>query len=503
MARRYLGLVTLLASVALAFVLGEVVCRVLDGYALWPIRLGSAGQPRVPAPADADQLASRYARAVTLAPNVDASWYRQDPPPIAPYPTSALVRDRIALHANETALFEFNLAYLRDRLCRDVPTSAFGTLDDFLFFDPVEPGIYPSYRHLRRLSAPGWFTTNSFGWRGPDLSLDKPANTIRIAFVGASTTVQAYAFPYSYPEFIGDWLNRWSRARGWPFQFEVINAARTGIDSRSIAAIVRQELVPVEPDLVVYYEGSNQFRPVGAIGYRLGRLYPRPNVTSAHEAAGPRVSALLERGRRLMDSWRGGDGSEPVKPFQWIRMTGVDEEDPDPGDRNLPVELPSIVADLESIRVALEASGSKLVMTSFVWMVNDGMRLELPRQLVLFRYLNHDYWPATYGTMRRLADLQNRVFKNYARRHDLPFLDVAARFPLDSNLFGDAIHLQYPGVRLHAWIVFQDLVPLIEERIAAGKLPRPMIHPRSRHPAFDQPSPRRVTRAAILSDCRR
>src|SRR3989442_1201395 len=102
---------------------------------------------------------------------------------------------------------------------------------------------------------------NRFGWRGPDLELNKDGRTVRIAFVGASTTVAPSYLPFSYPEFIGHWLNLWIRGRHPQTRVEVINAARTGIDSSSIAAIVQQEVVPLEPDLVVYYEGANSLAP--------------------------------------------------------------------------------------------------------------------------------------------------------------------------------------------------------------------------------------------------
>ena len=151
---------------------------------------------------------------------------------------------------------------------------------------------------------------------------------------------------------MGHWLNRWAAAREWPYRFETINAARTGIDSHSIAAIVRQELVPVEPDVVVYYEGSNQFWPPGAIRYRLGRLYPRPLTSTRAVPSIARVSALAARAVGAVEAWRGGDGREPVKPVQSIRLSDVDELDPDPYSPALPVELPAIVRDLESIRGA-------------------------------------------------------------------------------------------------------------------------------------------------------
>ena len=270
------------AGFLLALLLAEGAVRIMDGYALWPIPIDTRVPAMVSAPADTDDVASGYARKVALAAHVDASWYGQDPPPIRPYPIQPWVLDRLKQPGNESRLFEFNRAFLEYRICRDVATSMFGSQESFLYFNPIETSLYPSYRHLRQLSAPGWFTTNAFGWRGPDLPLDKPVNTIRVAFVGASTTVGAYAFPSSYPEFIGHWLNLWSEARGWPLRFEIINAARTGIDSHSIAAIVRDELVPIEPDLVVYYEG---IQPV--LAARVDRLSARAAVSAPESWSGP------------------------------------------------------------------------------------------------------------------------------------------------------------------------------------------------------------------------
>ena len=42
-------------------------------------------------------------------------------------------------------------------------------------------------------------------------------------------------------------------------RFEVLNAGRESIISTDTAAIVRTEVLPLKPDLVVYYEGGNQF----------------------------------------------------------------------------------------------------------------------------------------------------------------------------------------------------------------------------------------------------
>ena len=129
------------------------------------------------------------------------------------------------------------------------------------------------------------------------------------------------------------------------------------------------------------------------------------------------------------------------------------------------------------------------------------MKLDLRLNRNIYDFLNRTYWPIPYAHMRRMADLQNRVFENYARARGLPFVDLAAEFPLDPNLFGDAIHMRPWGLRLQAWIYLQHLISLIESRVAAGRLPQPMQHPRTTHPAFDQPSPRFVTPDELRAGC--
>jgi hypothetical protein len=54
----------------------------------------------------------------------------------------------------------------------------------------------------------------------------------------------------------------------------------------------------------------------------------------------------------------------------------------------------------------------------------------------------------------------------------VPFIDVVRYMPFDPDLFADAIHNTQPGINLRAWIVLQQLVPIIEARLASGTWPR-------------------------------
>jgi hypothetical protein len=87
----------------------------------------------------------------------------------------------------------------------------------------------------------------------------------------------------------------------------------------------------------------------------------------------------------------------------------------------------------------------------------------------IYWYLNGNdvFWPLKYRDIRRFADFQNQVFQEFSKAGGGYFVDLARWFPKDPDLFIDAVHLSYPGVKLHGWITFLQLLPLVEQRLAS------------------------------------
>ena len=58
--------------------------------------------------------------------------------------------------------------------------------------------------------------------------------------------------------------------------------------------------------------------------------------------------------------------------------------------------------------------------------------------------------------------------------------------PFDSDLFADAVHETESGGQLKAWVILQQLVQIIEQRLASGTWPKPVPLPPMGdvHPAF-------------------
>src|SRR5262249_23035873 len=155
------------------------------------------------------------------------------------------------------------------------------------------------------------------------------------------------------------------------------NAGREGINSNDIAAIVKDELAPLEPDLVVYYEGANQFAagsmitpepPVLKRVDALEEAHKVPVWLRTHLAIGGLGDrALLNRFTTL------GEGRRPSYRLVWPQ--GTDEHTSDVDNPNLPSNLTTIVTDLDSIRADLAPVHGRLILSSFIWLAKDGLRL--------------------------------------------------------------------------------------------------------------------------------
>jgi hypothetical protein len=491
---RTVRLAAAVAAALVAVVTAEAIARWLDGYAIFSVALRRIRYEY----AQPSETPDRQYLPVSLASGVNAAWYEQDPPPIAPYPVSPEIQARSRAYPtdNYAPFFWWNAAYVRGMVCTG---QSVADLDDFYTFEPVDGQPWPTFRSLPHVNPPGWFTPNAFGWRGPEITAARPPNTIRIAFVGASTTSDEYASPFSHPEMVGYWLNLWASAKHLPYTFQVINAARTGLDVSSLEAIVRTEVLSVDPDLIVYYEGANNFAP--GLALQLPPQMPaKPKMTFRKRSRAEDYSAIAIRTFDAVLK-TGQDGSEPRKPAYALKWpAGVDENNPDPSRPRLPMSMQVVVAKLDSIREALSGTGTELALASFVWMVYPGMRLDLTHHLVLFRYLNETYWPATYAHLRRMADFQNRIFRNYAQRHQLLYLPMDEAFPHDPDLFGDAVHMTARGRRLRGWFYLQQLIPIIEARIASHQWPK-APSPRPTSAAWAAEPPKLLSKASILASC--
>jgi hypothetical protein len=470
-----INLAVLFIAVLLMALSGEVAFRIVDGYRLDSFVLDFKPAQQVN---EADYTL-QYAKTAPLAPGFDFAWYKFDPPTLAATPRQTLPPDLVqaaqklepGVVRNELQIM-WNYDFLNQvcRTGRQLRTLlALSKNPGFVYAFKNPDGVArPEYRQFPGFQD-GDIVFNQLGFRGPDIELRKPPRTIRIAFLGASTTQGIW--PWSYPEFVVHDLNTWARAQGLDVTFEAINAGRSGESSSGIAAIMKYEVAPLRPDIVIYYEGANEFNP-GALaqttdagGSRAGRWFMTLSglPLEHYSAFANRIYELLFR--------RGGPQAEPAKPLHIVRFD-LSQSDPDLKSGDLPFNLSRQAQDIHEAAEISRHIGATMFLSSFVFIAQDGLRLDPELHRFILHGLNVEYSPLTYAEIRQAADFQNRVFRKIADVEQIRFIDLARYFPQDPNLFFDTVHMWSPkGVRLQGWIVAQLIAPAIRDALSGGRLP--------------------------------
>jgi hypothetical protein len=345
------------------------------------------------------------------------------------------------------------------------------------FFDPPGGDDRPRYRYRQNATLPTGLVTNQMGWRGKPVEALTP-QTIRIVFVGASTIAEAPDLPWSAPELLDAWLNEWARERGLAVRFEVLNAGREGSSTSDVAAIVRDEVAPLRPDLVIFYEGAISFDWSSVVENAAAlKELPRPQyedftgwVTTAARMSSLFARLLAALGEAGISMGFVEEGPKPPYEIAWPK--GLDESDPDIGRKDLPLNLTGILKDFDTMRVALDKVGSEFALSSFAWLARDGLKVDPVKGRYIWTSNNQSFWPWTYHDIRRGLDFEMRVYRKFTEAHGLPFLDVARLIPGEPLLFADAVHMTTSGIRVKAWAFFRELLPVIEKRLADGTWPR-------------------------------
>jgi hypothetical protein len=117
--------------------------------------------------------------------------------------------------------------------------------DDFLLFE-LKP-------NLRRTLFGQPFTTNHFGLRDREYTLEKRAGVFRIVVLGSSIDMGwGIGTEETYVNLLEDWLNDHAARRGLARRFEVLNFAVAAYSPMQRLEAFRRKAVKFEPDLVVY-----------------------------------------------------------------------------------------------------------------------------------------------------------------------------------------------------------------------------------------------------------
>jgi lysophospholipase L1-like esterase len=289
----------------------------------------------------------------------------------------------------------------------------------------IKPHPYLSYALMPGLQRPG-LHHNTLGYRGREVSRDKPPDVIRILCLGGSSTygVTASSDTTTWPARLQRYLGEALSSRS----FEVVNGGVPGYTSFESMIDLAIRGVELRPDIVIIYHGFNDLRAA---------TWPdvQPDNTHFRKAwdlnKSSLVSALELSQTFLLARWYATDyRNTEVALSRYVVV-------PENGDdflgsvrRPSPAALASfrrnmhsmiVLARAHGIRVlaAVEAYGEATIAPQLADLVDEGMS--------------------------HLADELGELISQVASDPDVQLFEARRILPLASGVFADGVHMTDAG----------------------------------------------------------
>lgn len=293
---------------------------------------------------------------------------------------------------------------------------------------------------------------NSLGFRGPEITGTKPASTVRLAFLGSSTTfcTENSSNEATWPHLV--WKALSERYQG-KVQFDYLNAGFPGYRLQEDSLNLKYRVAPLKPDVIVIYEATNDLtldtRPLAVQQGLLHGKPEDPGFLARHSL----LYYLIEKNLQM-------------KARQQQAVSGAARlvYDPDALAKGFHDRLKQLVEDSQAVApvVAVATFSHKFR--------RDQSRQEQLRACVTSLY----YMP--YMSVDGLLvgfDAYNRAIRDVARETGAILIDGEDAIPGDDEHFNDSVHFKDPGsvlmarrvtVALTSASAFADLVAPLEQK---------------------------------------
>jgi lysophospholipase L1-like esterase len=275
-----------------------------------------------------------------------------------------------------------------------------------------------------RIAKPGLNTgriqVNSHGFRSPELQTPKPESRIRLAFLGGSTTFcsevssNEATWPYRVVQALA--------ARYPDAEFDFVNGAQVGYGTASLLQTLRQRVAPLQPDVILCYEATNDFsKDTREVAQREG-LY---------EGEADRPSALAH----VSSAWA------LVEKNLAIRRRSAAN-----GPR-LVYNADSLARPFESRLVELLREGQRTAPLTAIATFSHKVRRDQPAEAQRQASLSSLYY-MPYMSIPGLLDgwdAYNQAIRAAARETGSILIEGDETIPGDDAHFADSVHFLDPG----------------------------------------------------------
>ncbi|MFC1705130.1 SGNH/GDSL hydrolase family protein [Nanoarchaeota archaeon] len=286
------------------------------------------------------------------------------------------------------------------------------------------------------------WSSNSWGLRGAEFSIKKPRDTIRIVCLGASTTEGSQSDNETYPFFLEQELGKvYSEGN-----IEVINAGHHAMGVDDLLEILKLKVLPLQPDVVIYYQAANDMQVndfLSGIDCKVG--WPKGECWLHNSSAAYR--------------WIIDHSAAFVYFSELFGDKSIPEQMPHTFDISPP--KPSAEHYEESLRMIVNETlnnGSKIILSSFITIAHEGFEIQYKENPSIFNDLYKKWYPITSSEFEQIFTYFNKKSAEVAYEFDVPYADVAAKFPKELRYFSyDLIHFTPEGNQLLAKLFAEQL----------------------------------------------
>lgn len=300
---------------------------------------------------------------------------------------------------------------------------------------------------------------NDQGYRGPNTTIDKSPETLRVVIVGASTV---YGELVTEPESSARQIETLLRAALPGRVVEVVNAGVPGWNSAETLISLRERVFPLDPDAIVILDGRNELFPQLFDRYRDD--YSHFRVSAAEVRERQSYFERIFRVSHLAMLWIKGSGhlgySDRLEHFLYASIRFENRPSVEGILRNADDSRRTRGFHTNLSRAVERARerGVDIVLSTMPFWV-EGYRSGII-------YRDERLLPALARVMQR----NNAVIVSVAAEQRVPLVDAASALSTSEWLIDDC-HFNPAGERAFAGLVLEKLLPLLRARLSSAAGP--------------------------------
>ncbi|MDW3094733.1 MAG: AMP-binding protein [Gammaproteobacteria bacterium] len=307
--------------------------------------------------------------------------------------------------------------------------SAFSLLDDnstVIENKEIDVSTYrPNLKIINPENESVRISINSVGLRSPEISPTLMENESRIAIVGASTVMGAYAetnentFPYLLSNQLKEIIDN------------PVNVINAGIEGHSVSdslKLVEGIIYDLNPTMIIVYPGFNDIT----------------TLCNANNETGSKVYSLpyLQLPNWIQSKEMIRKNTLFVRDHKNSRFNSLNPNDVDPSAyRN----------DIEKLVVSIKQQGITPVLATVARSFNN-VEPELKNELAVSAL--YFYHCLDLEGLLAITDLYNQQIRKVAEKHDILLIDASRSMPGGNKYFVDAGHFTLTGEQKMAKIIF-------------------------------------------------